>query len=82
MTAEDEVPVDELLMLFLPKASGLNANCRKNCFASLFQYVQNLPSVFSNLTGRHFERYGLVWLCRKQDILPAAIGGFDFLLVR
>ena len=27
--------------------SFLKANCKKNCFVSLFQCVQNLPSVFS-----------------------------------
>lgn len=27
--------------------SFLNANCRKNCFVSLFQWVQNFPSAFS-----------------------------------
>lgn len=27
--------------------SFLNANCKKNCFVSLFQCVQNLPSAFS-----------------------------------
>lgn len=28
-------------------ASFLKANCKKNCFVSLFQWVQNLLSVFS-----------------------------------
>lgn len=27
--------------------SFLNANCKKNCFVSLFQCVQNFPSAFS-----------------------------------
>ena len=38
--------------------SFLNANCKKNCFVSLFQWVQNFPSAFStSLLGTYNINY-------------------------
>ena len=39
--------------------SFLKANCRKNCFVSLFQCVQNFPSAFST---------SLLGTCKKINI--------------